>query len=128
MTREEKINVLLALLAPIICEWQDENYDGPAPQVAFLSANEVQIEEFPGKHLPVNKKFDSNVLRNVLNDIVQYNISEEAKDWECCVQEQYEESEYEVIDGDVKYDEALVPAHVYHSIRFCAELIGEQTE
>ena len=127
MTREEKIHAVLAFLAPLIYNEQQEK-SGPAPQVTFLSATEVQIDEFPGQKLAVNKVFDNNILHNVLREIVNYGIDDERKDWECCVEELCEKDEYEEVDGDIKYDDELVVAHIYHSLRFCDELIEQNAE
>lgn len=127
MTKEEKINMALAFLAPILFEGR-ETTDDIAPQVTFLSSNEVQIDECPGILLATNKVYPENPLADTLKKIVDHNITEERKHWECCVHEDYKETEYQIIDGGVKYDPNLVADHAYHSIHLCSELIDKDPD
>lgn len=120
MTKEQKTDMLLAFLAPIIFEGKDENTES-APRIAFLSATEVQIEEFPGKQLPVNKEYPDNPLKKILEKIVNYNHADERKNWEeCCA----EELEDENIDFGNTYIPTLCKDHIYHTIR----QLGDFTE
>ena len=121
MTREEKINMLLAFLAPLL--FAGKNEDDSAPQITFLSATEVQIDEFPGVKLVINKELTDNPLRDAFQKIANYSIAEEQKHWECCVHEQCEEKDFDEIDGEVVYNRELVPDHIYHSLRLCCEMI-----
>lgn len=126
MTKEQKIDMLLAFLAPIIFEGKDEDTES-APQITFLSAAEVQIEEFPGKQLPVNKEYPDNPLKKILEKIVNYDHVDERKNWEeSCA----EELEDENIDLENTYTSTLCPDHIYHTIYQLQELIEDykQTE
>lgn len=119
MTKEQKIDMLLAFLAPIIFEGKDEDTES-APQITFLSATEVQIEEFPGKQLPVNKEYPDNPLKKILEKIVNYDHADERKNWEeCCA----EELEDENIDLENTYIPTLCPDHIYHTIWQLGEFI-----
>ena len=121
MTREEKINTLLAFLAPLLFEGKNE--EDSAPQITILSATEVHVNEFPGVQLAVHKEFVDNPLQDALREIVDQNIAEEQKHWEGCVHEQHEDEDIEDINGNIVYDQELVADHIYHSLRFCSELI-----
>lgn len=124
MTKEQKIDMLLAFLAPIIFEGKDENTES-APQITFLSSTEVQIEEFPGKQLPVNKEYHDNPLKESLEKIVNYDDADERKNWEeCCA----EEPEDENIDFENTYIPTVCPDHIYHTIRQLGDLIESVSE
>lgn len=126
MTKEQKIDMLLAFLAPIIFEGKGEDTES-APQITFLSATEVQIEEFPGKQLPVNKEYPDNPLKESLEKIVNYDHADERKNWEeSCA----EELEDENINLESTYIPTLCPDHIYHTIYQLQELIEDckQTE
>jgi len=129
MTKEQKINMLLAFLAPIVFEGKDENIE-TAPQITFLSANEVQIEEFPGEQLPVNRVYPDNPLKEYLEKIVNYNHADERNNWEECCAEEYdvEELEEEGIDLDNDYIPTLCSDHIYHTISQLGNLIESATE
>lgn len=129
MTKEQKIDMLLAFLAPIIFEGKDENAE-TAPQITFLSANEVQIGGFAGEQLPVNKVYPDNPLKEYLEKIVNYNHADERKNWEeCCVEEEdIEELEEEGIDLENDYIPTLCPDHIYHTINKLGDLIETVTK
>lgn len=119
MTKEQKIDMLLAFLAPIIFEGKDEDTES-APQITFLSATEVQIEEFPGKQLPVNKEYPDNPLKKILEKIVNYDHADERKNREECCAEKLED---ESIDLENTYIPTLCPDHIYHTIWQLGEFI-----
>lgn len=129
MTKEQKIDMLLAFLAPIILEGKDENTE-TAPQITFLSANEVQIEEFPGKQLPINKVYSDNPLKEHLEKIVNYNHADERKNWEesCAEECSVEELEEEGIDLENDYIPTLCSDHIYHTINQLGDLIESVTK
>lgn len=121
--------MLLAFLAPIVFEGKDENTE-TAPQITFLSANEVQIGEFPGEQLPVNRVYPDNPLKKYLEKIVNHNHADERKNWEeCCVEEcSIEELEEEGIDLENDYIPTLCPDHIYHTICQLGNLIESVME
>jgi hypothetical protein len=124
MTKEQKIDLLLAFLAPLIFEGKKEETDA-APQITFLSATGVQIEEFPGLHLPVNKEYTANPLKTWLEAIVNYNYGDERKNWEeCCADEDPDED----MDIGDTYDPTLCPGHIYHTIYQLNDLIENTRE
>lgn len=121
MAKEQKIDMLLAFLAPIIFEGRDKDTES-APQITFLSATEVQIEEFPGQQLPVNKEYPNNPLKKSLEKIVNYNHADERKNWEESCEEELED---ENIDLENTYIPTLCPNHIYHTIRQLEEFIED---
>lgn len=120
MTREQKIDTLLAFLAPLIFEGKN-NETAPAPQITFFSATEVQIEEFPGTLLPVNKEYTDNPLKELLEKIADYNDRDERKNWEeCCLEEGFTGNDE--TDLEDTYNPLFCPDHIYHTIRQLQEL------
>lgn len=124
MTKKQKIDMLLAFLAPIIFDGKDEDTDS-SPQIAFLSATKVQIEEFPGKQLPVNKVYPDNPLKKMLEKIVNYNLRDERKNWEECCLEKLED---ENIDLEDTYIPTLCSDHIYHTVHQLEDLIEDISE
>lgn len=124
MTKEQKIDMLLAFLAPIIFDGKDEGTES-APQITFLSDTEVQIEEFPGKQLPVNKVYSDNPLKESLEKIVNYNYPNERKSWEECY---FEELEDDDIDLEETYIPTLCSDHIYHTVHQLGDLIEDISE
>lgn len=123
MTKEQKIDMLLAFLAPIIFEGKDKDTES-APQITFLSATEVQIEEFPGEQLPVNKVYPDNPLKESLEKIVNYNHADERKSWqEYCLEEGFLNND----ETDLKdtYNPDFCSDHIYHTIHQLQELIED---
>lgn len=124
MTKEQKIDMLLAFLTPIIFDDKDEGTES-APQITFLSDTEVQIEEFPGKQLPVNKVYPNNPLKKMLEKIVNYNLRDERKNWEECCLEKLED---ENIDLEDIYIPTLCWDHIYHTVHQLEDLIKDISE
>jgi hypothetical protein len=121
MTREEKINTVLAFLAPLLFE-KEFQVPGEPVRITFPSAHKADIENPDGTIHTV--KFGLPFcLYDALHQIVDYNITEECKDWERCVHENYEEDMFEEVNGDIVYDPELVVDHIYHHLHFCEELI-----
>ncbi len=121
MTREEKVNVVLAFLGPLIFD-DEAGKPGEPVQITFQSARRAVMKVGDGE--PQTLQFESPfLLRWALDQFVEYNADHECKDWECCVHEQCDEADFEEKNGDVVYDPELVENHIYHSIRFCEDLI-----
>lgn len=118
MTKEQKIDMLVSMLAPLIFEGKNVDIDS-APQITFLSATEVQLDEFPGIQLPVNKEYSDNPLKKLLEEIVNYTCADERKNWEeCCIDECLDKN----IDIEDTYIPSLSPGHIYHTIHQLQEL------
>jgi hypothetical protein len=121
MTKEEKIRYALAFLAPLLFENRHDPANKPI-RITFSSSHKAEIENPDGTTQIVKFELPFR-LYDALHQIVDYNITEECKDWERCVHEEYEEDMFEEVEGDIVYDPELVADHVYHHLHFCEELI-----
>ncbi|NDV80787.1 hypothetical protein [Bacteroides sp. 51] len=123
MKREEKIDILVAALAKLIAEGRnDKDEYRSAPQIVFLSEEEVQFEEFPGEQKPTIKVYEDNPLVNILKEVFNYYIDDEKKHYEECLFEEDEQA-YEDFENQGIYNQDCLPTHIYHSLRSFGEFI-----
>lgn len=110
MTKEERINMLLEMLANEVMG--DSTGGDLSPEIIILSKNEAQIIESPG-NLPTNLVFDGKdpKLRKLISVLVNYNYSREYNNWR-----NEAEKESGVKIKNCKYDPTLCPDHIFHTI------------
>lgn len=120
MTREQQIHMLVAMLAPLICENQESDSNS-VPQIRFLSATEVEIDKLPGAQLSIIKKYTDNPLKELLTKIVDYHHPDKRDNWEeSCIAEGCVNDDE--IDLDNIYDPTFCTGHIYHVIHQLQEL------
>lgn len=111
MTKEERINILLEMLAKEI--HGDDSDPTEHPEIIVLSKNEVQIIRAPG-NIPTNLVFDErrdSKLRRLISTLVRYNYSREYDHWKCEA-EQESGTKFE----KYKYDPTICVDHIFHTI------------
>ncbi len=110
MTKEERINMLLEMLANEVMG--DSTGGDLSPEIIILSKNEVQIIESPG-NLPTNLVFDGKdpKLRKLISVLVNYNYSREYNNWR-----NEAEKESGTKFEKYKYDPTICVDHIFHTI------------
>lgn len=122
MNKEEKINMLLAALAQIISDYDNQkNFTSP-PSVIFLSASEVQTIE-QERNIPTNKVYPDNPLRNLLKSVVDNYYKDEEKHWLESFGNDY--PQIDTSDTNEIYNSDYLPEHMYHKLRVLKMLISE---
>ena len=126
MKREQKIDILIAALAKLIAEGRnDKNGYESAPKITFLSEKEVRFEEFPGKQLPTNKVYESNLLVGLLGEVFEYYNDDEEKYYLECLSEEDEQAAKDFENQGIYNPDSLSGHHIYHTIRLLGEFISE---
>lgn len=109
MTKEERINILLEMLAK---EIHGDNSDPTEhPEIIVLSKNEVQIIRSPG-NIPTNLVFDErkdSKLRRLISTLVKYDYNREYNHWKS-------KAEQELGTKIENYDPTLCVNHIFHTI------------
>lgn len=109
MTKEERINILLEMLAK---EIHGDNSDPTEhPEIIVLSKNEVQIIRSPG-NIPTNLVFDErkdSKLRRLISTLVKYDYNREYNHWKS-------KAEQELGTKIKNYDPTLCVNHIFHTI------------
>ena len=120
MDKEEKIDMALAFLSPIICGNGNLLKENNSPQVIFLSATEVQAIESEG-YMPTNKVYSSNQLKDLLQEIINTYYNDEENDW----LEWWGTANpnADILDIDSIYDSNFYPKHPYHKLRMLKKLV-----
>lgn len=120
MDKEEKVDMLTACLAEVIAERRKAQEDPCA--IIFLSADEIQMQETLNGSVPTNKVYSGNPLKTALRTVVKCYYAEEEKHWLEEVATGYPELPD---DMEGRYDPALCPGHVYHSLRVLKALVSD---
>lgn len=121
MKKEEKINMLLASLAQIIADYDNQMSFSNLPSVVFLSATEVQTIEQDG-NLPTNRVYTDDPLRKLLKNVADTYYNDEERDW----LEWWGTDNPQIDYSDINevYDSAYMPEHIYHKLRIIKMLIS----
>lgn len=121
MKKEDKINMLLASLAQIIADYDNQMSLSYLPSVVFLSATEVQTIEQDG-NVPTNRVYTDDPLRKLLKSVVDTYYNDEERDWS----EWWSTDNPQIDYSDINevYDSAYRPEHMYHKLRILKMLIS----
>lgn len=122
MNKEEKINMLLASLAQIIADYDNQKKITSPPSVIFLSASEIQTIEQEG-NIPINKVYLDDPLRNLLKSVVDYYYEEEKRHWLESLGTVYPQVDISDTNGMDNSD--YLPEHMYHKLQILKMLISE---
>lgn len=121
LCKEQKINMLLALLTSTIWEDTPKTTAKSSPYVCFLSSTEVQTAEGEG-YIPTNRVYKENTLKDLLGVIVNTYFEDEKRHWLESWSTDHPTVDFSGIE-DV-YDSTYYPDHIYHKLRTLKELIA----
>ena len=125
MKKEEKTDMLLAFLAQVIADGNNQKQFPHPPCVIFLSSTEVQIIEQTG-NMPTNKEYPDNPLRKTLEDILEAYYKDEEKYYlELWLTDNLDT---DIPDGDFDidliYDSTYMPILAFHRLYILKKLLS----